>query len=455
MALLPWKSGSPSSQLTFALLNQAVISDLQLTTANYKPQVSTNTSEQQVTTSEQQLTMADETSGSRTVFPCNTCSLSFANSGLQRSHMRGAWHIHNLQRKVSGLPALSELDFAEREDECAKDTREKSRWNDSQSASSTAQRRIDGVHQETSETADSDADSDDYSSTSSAFQNDDDHDSEPALSTAKCLFCPLSFPQTQENLTHMCTAHSFFIPSAPVNLSIEPLLSYLAQLVFSHHECICCGRTKANVYSVQSHMRDTGHCRLDGKDYAEFLCEDRCEVEEDEEEEEMVEDGEAGDKVRMLGLTEMRLPSGVVVNSRLHNSIHDGEMRRNRPRTAHIRLKTSSQQQQQPRAVATATSPCTATPTPSAAQTQALALSPLAHSISFPEPPTTSLVPNTRKQDLSLSGLSAEQLRSLVTLDKKMRRQEVSARNKFRDAAMRQPVKTIYYKTENPVYQAG
>ena len=64
--------------------------DFQLFTFN-KQVTTAKISEQTGNTSEQQVTMANLTSRSRTVFPCNTCSMSFTSSRLQRSHMRGAW----------------------------------------------------------------------------------------------------------------------------------------------------------------------------------------------------------------------------------------------------------------------------------------------------------------------------------------------------------------------------
>jgi pre-60S factor REI1 len=66
-----------------------------------------------------------------------------------------------------------------------------------------------------------------------------------------------------------------------------------------------------------------------------------------------------------------------------------------------------------------------------------------------PHPITT---PRTAQ---GLAGLSDHQILALQMVDRKMKSREESAKARVWYAAQQQPVKAMYYKTENPVYQAG
>jgi pre-60S factor REI1 len=57
--------------------------------------------------------------------------------------------------------------------------------------------------------------------------------------------------------------------------------------------------------------------------------------------------------------------------------------------------------------------------------------------------------------EMGLVGVSEAQKRALVVTEKKMKRREALAKAAMRHAVEQQPMKTVYYKTENPVYQAG
>jgi pre-60S factor REI1 len=56
---------------------------------------------------------------------------------------------------------------------------------------------------------------------------------------------------------------------------------------------------------------------------------------------------------------------------------------------------------------------------------------------------------------MGLAGVTEAQKRALVVTEKKMKRREALAKAAMRHAVEQQPMKTVYYKTENPVYQAG
>jgi pre-60S factor REI1 len=56
--------------------------------------------------------------------------------------------------------------------------------------------------------------------------------------------------------------HGLFIPEQKYLVDLEGLLGYLQEQVFGLNECLACGKVKANVYAVQTHMRDKSHCQI-------------------------------------------------------------------------------------------------------------------------------------------------------------------------------------------------
>ncbi|XP_014562136.1 hypothetical protein COCVIDRAFT_84640 [Bipolaris victoriae FI3] len=353
-----------------------------------------------------------EANGSRTAFPCNTCSLSFQSSTLQRSHMRGTWHIHNLQRKISGQPALSESEFADFEnDNNGTSKRKKIRQTDSSPEPS---------HQDSRPGSSS-------SSSTHTSSSPDPQNSTPKPDLSTCLFCSHTSPTLSENLSHMSSTHSFFLPSpsssSTSTAAIEPLLSYLSLLIHTYHECIYCAREKGSVKSVQSHMRDRGHCKVEGGLWGEFFASSSSSTEESEEAEE--EDVQTSRRLEDVGKT--------------------------RKKKKKSGKRVARQRSLQQREEEDGTTP------PSSVEQALLAVSSSRSEISSgPLLPPTPAPPITgRNTELSLAGLSTAQLVSLASLDKKMRRQQVVAQKKVSQRALGQPVKAIYYKTENPVYQAG
>lgn len=84
----------------------------------------------------------------------------------------------------------------------------------------------------------------------------------PTPTTKTCLFCNHESPTPALNVHHMERIHGMFIPEKPYLVDLEGLVRHLQERVFSLNECITCGKVKANVYAVQTHMRDTGHCQI-------------------------------------------------------------------------------------------------------------------------------------------------------------------------------------------------
>ncbi|OIW24888.1 zinc finger protein Yan [Coniochaeta ligniaria NRRL 30616] len=82
----------------------------------------------------------------------------------------------------------------------------------------------------------------------------------PSLKT--CLFCNYDSPSPDLNAHHMEKIHGMFVPEKQYLVDLDGLLSKLQQQVFELHECLYCGKIKADKFAVQTHMRDIGHCKI-------------------------------------------------------------------------------------------------------------------------------------------------------------------------------------------------
>lgn len=83
--------------------------------------------------------------------------------------------------------------------------------------------------------------------------------------TAQCVFCTKLSPSLQDNISHMTTEHSFFIPDLEFLVDIEGLVGYLLEKVCEYNICLQCsgkGRGYYSTEAVRKHMIDKGHCIL-------------------------------------------------------------------------------------------------------------------------------------------------------------------------------------------------
>lgn len=101
------------------------------------------------------------------------------------------------------------------------------------------------------------------------------HEEEEVVTPYQCLFCQQRFDDDDEDfentLEHMYTAHGLFLPEYDRLSDLESFLSYLATEVRSWHECLYCGTTRTSTLAIQSHMRDSGHCKLNLEREPELL----------------------------------------------------------------------------------------------------------------------------------------------------------------------------------------
>lgn len=87
-------------------------------------------------------------------------------------------------------------------------------------------------------------------------------DEKDAPSLNACLFCNLESSDLATNVAHMERLHGMFIPEKQYLVDLEGLIKSLQQRVHEFNECLLCGKVKANSFAVQTHMRDTGHCKI-------------------------------------------------------------------------------------------------------------------------------------------------------------------------------------------------
>ncbi|KAJ7675056.1 C2H2 type zinc-finger-domain-containing protein [Mycena rosella] len=85
------------------------------------------------------------------------------------------------------------------------------------------------------------------------------------LSPNTCLFCAHECSLLDDNLTHMSTAHSFFIPDAEYLIDIQGLISYLGEKIAVGNVCIYCngkGKEFRTLEATRKHMLDKSHCKI-------------------------------------------------------------------------------------------------------------------------------------------------------------------------------------------------
>ncbi|KAL2755574.1 hypothetical protein ACRALDRAFT_2104590 [Sodiomyces alcalophilus JCM 7366] len=81
-------------------------------------------------------------------------------------------------------------------------------------------------------------------------------------SVKSCIFCNYTSPTVELNAHHMERFHGMFIPEKSYLVDLEGLIQHLLERVHEGHQCLFCFKTKANAFAVQTHMRDTGHCKI-------------------------------------------------------------------------------------------------------------------------------------------------------------------------------------------------
>lgn len=191
---------------------------------------------------------------------CLNCNVRFQNADIQREHYKTDWHRYNLKRRVGDLPPVTAEEFQKRvlqqraSDEQAQQEislycvvcrkqfiSEKSHENhlnskkhkenvlvaEKNGQSLGAQDDIPMKKtQQKEESVDEDGmqveevDSDEW-----------DEDFNNPIANNDCIFCPHHSDDMVENVKHMSSVHSFFIPDTEFIVDLDGLLMYLGEKV--------------------------------------------------------------------------------------------------------------------------------------------------------------------------------------------------------------------------------
>ena len=222
------------------------------------------------------------------------------------------------------------------------------------------------------------------------------NEGEQSASPFLCLFCSKVFPSDDAglatNLEHMRIAHGMFIPNPETLTDMQSFIGYLATEVRGWHECLYCGATKSSTLSIQSHMRDKGHCLLNLDREPELL--DFWESPPrwiDEDGDITAAQREPTDPCE----TEIRLASGRVISARYADTATKNIFSKQGPAAATSMRETLSEDRR---------------PSPLAVQPQ-------------PEPARQLAL----RDELSMLGISPQQRQMLVLAEKKAQRSEAVA----------------------------
>ncbi|KAF2006633.1 hypothetical protein P154DRAFT_570020 [Amniculicola lignicola CBS 123094] len=255
-------------------------------------------------------------------FTCNTCSLVFDNSQAQRKHMREPWHVYNLKRRMASLSPISADTYAESVATSLVSNKQEASDAGSSSVAVTNPPEEESYEEEPVE------------------ESDDIEDSmSEDVPINRCLFCIIKSDTLETNFEHMSSDHGLYIPEIEHLASLESIVRYLRTVIIKYKECLYCGITKQSTEGIQRHMLDKGHCMINLEREPELLEFWEFSDSEGDETDEEVRKAEARKPqppaYKDLNEGEYALPSGKVVGSK-------GKARETRARRAGLAAKEPS-----------------------------------------------------------------------------------------------------------------
>jgi len=250
------------------------------------------------------------------------------------------------------------------------------------------------------------------SNSSSSDEEVSDNEDEQSASPFHCLFCNQEFASDSTgfatNLEHMRTAHKLSIPDSDRVVDMQSLVGYLATEIRVWHECLYCGATKPSTLSIQSHMRDKGHCLLNLDREPELLDFWESPPQIDEDHADALEQERSND----LSATEIRFASGKVIESKT-----TATATKKASRKRGTGASTSTTKALSPGSEDAGAEPSQMTVGPSLASDRPL-----------PIPKVRPGRQLARREEMSITGISAQQRQALVLAEKKAQRSEAVAR---------------------------
>jgi pre-60S factor REI1 len=227
-----------------------------------------------------------------------------------------------------------------------------------------------------------------------------------------CLFCTKCSDNLEANLEHMSSQHGLYIPEIEYLASLEAIVRYLHTVVFEYNECLYCGMTKQSAEGIRQHMLDKGHCMINLEhepELLEFWEFSDSEGDDTDDEEPSKPPSQRTDALasRDFSEGEYTLPSGKIIGSK------------SKSREARFFARRT--------AFAAKDSPSRITTEGSVNKTDTTS----------PADPAESLIRTrggpqdravTTRDAAGLVGVSGQQVRSLVTVQRKMQRQQALVR---------------------------
>ncbi|KAI6125808.1 C2H2 type zinc-finger-domain-containing protein [Pisolithus croceorrhizus] len=226
------------------------------------------------------------------LFTCLSCTVAFVSAEDQRMHYRSDYHRYNMKRRVSGLPPVSAAVFDQkvleqrvgpsvtataRSVSCAICRKSYATENAYRSHLTSKKHKDNELKGESRDRKTHDMpitsippkslEPGERSPSEQLERNMDDEIAEARskISTDACLFCSIVSAGVADNLIHMASVHSFFIPDAEYLVDLPGLLTYLGEKVVIGNVCIYCngrGRDLHTLEAVRKHMLDKSHCKI-------------------------------------------------------------------------------------------------------------------------------------------------------------------------------------------------
>ena len=87
-----------------------------------------------------------------------------------------------------------------------------------------------------------------------------------------CIFCNKQNENLEKNISHMLEIHKLDVPFLSYIKNYPGLVKLMAKKIFKYKACLTCDTQKFETYkSLQSHMIDKGHTRINNNDLDDFL----------------------------------------------------------------------------------------------------------------------------------------------------------------------------------------
>ncbi|CZT00082.1 uncharacterized protein RAG0_08227 [Rhynchosporium agropyri] len=359
-------------------------------------------------------------------YTCKICDIAFGDNALQRAHAKSEWHIYNLKRSLTSLPAISfqiyNARVASNQETTATDDSENAAYHQSCAACQkhyyTPKSYTNHVKSASHVQAVAKLETQAESSEATGLETIASQTN--SLGTFACLFCPRPFSSLDLSLTHMEKSHGFAIPQQEFLFDLPSFIDYLATLITAFQECLYCGQSRDSVSAIKQHMIDKGHCSLapDAAESSEF--EDFYDIPEGESDEEDSEGGKPAVNITILPLqsdaSELRLPSGRTLGHRSRGRYF---------RQSHSAAKTSPRE----------------------------TLAADANEASRSKPSDRREIMGLKRSENAnrgIIGISDLEKRAVRTLEKKMMKVEVRARNQYQARVERAANKQKFFKPDVP-----